>query len=200
MTFATPLSLIPSAINHLLAQEPWARDKLAAHQGKIACFDVSVLHIRLQINADGMLSIAPEGAEAQVTIKVKPEQLPQILQNRDRAFSYVTVEGDADFANTISQVAQSLHWEAEEDLSKLVGDIAAVRIVSGAKSVLQTARNTHQALAENVAEYLLEEKAVLVRPQTVKDFGAEVVRLRDDVERFAKRIEKLEGRLEGRTQ
>ena len=196
MIFATPLSLIPSAVNHLLAQEPWARDKLAAHQGKVACFDLSVLRVNLLVNADGMVSIAPEDATVQVTIKVKPEQLPQILQHRDRAFSYVTVEGDADFANTISQVSQSLHWEAEEDLSKLVGDIAAVRIVSGAKSVLHAAKNTHQALTENVAEYLLEEKAVLVRPQMVKDFGAEVTKLRDDVERFAKRIEKLEGRLQ----
>jgi ubiquinone biosynthesis protein UbiJ len=194
MTFATPLSLIPSAINHLLAQEPWARDKLAAHQGKIACFDVSVLRVSLLVNADGMLSIAPDDATPHVTIKVKPEQLPQILQHRDRAFSYVTVEGDADFANTISQVSQSLHWEAEEDLSKLVGDIAATRIVSGAKSALRTVKSTHQALAENVAEYLLEEKAVLVRPQEIKDFSADVVKLRDDVERIAKRIEKLEGR------
>lgn len=194
MTFATPLTLIPSAINHLLAQEPWARDKLAAHQGKIACFDVSILRVSLLINADGMLSIPPEGAVADVTVKVKPEQLPQILQHRDKAFSYVTVEGDADFANTISQVSQSLHWEAEEDLSKLVGDIAATRIVSGAKSAARTIKNTHQALTENMAEYLLEEKAVLVRPQEVKDFSADVVKLRDDIERIAKRIEKLEGR------
>jgi ubiquinone biosynthesis protein UbiJ len=194
MTFATPLTLIPSAINHLLAQEPWARNKLAAHQGKIACFDVAVLRVSLLVNADGMLSTAPEGAAAHVTIKVKPEQLPQILQHRDRAFSYVTVEGDADFANTISQVSQSLQWEAEEDLSKLVGDIAAARLVSGAKSAFRTMKSTQQALAENVAEYLLEEKAVLVRPQEIKEFSADVVKLRDDVERFAKRIEKLEGR------
>jgi ubiquinone biosynthesis protein UbiJ len=35
---------------------------------------------------------------------------------------------------------------------------------------------------------------MLVRPQAVSDFASDVVRLRDDVERIAKRIEKLEGR------
>jgi len=194
MTFATPLTLIPSAINHLLTQEPWARDKLAAHQGKIACFDVSVLRVSLLVHVDGMLSIAPDDVTAHVTIKVKPEQLSQILQHRDRAFSYVTIEGDADFANAISQVSQSLHWEVEEDLGKLVGDIAAMRIVASAKSAFQTMKSTHQAFTENVAEYLVEEKAVLVRPQEIKDFSADVIKLRDDVERIVKRIEKLEGR------
>jgi ubiquinone biosynthesis accessory factor UbiJ len=196
MTLATPLSLIPSAINHLLVQEPWARDKLAAHNGKTACFDLSVLRVKLTIMTDGMLSLAAEGDTPHVTIRVKPEQLPLLLQNRERAFSTVTVEGDADFANTISQVSQSLHWEAEEDLSKLVGDIAAARMVASAKAAFQAARTTQQALAENVAEYLLEEKPVLVRPQAVQDFGADVAKMRDDVERLQKRIEKLEGRIQ----
>jgi ubiquinone biosynthesis protein UbiJ len=196
MTLATPFSLIPSAINHLLAQEPWARAKLAAHNGKTACFDLSVLRVNLTITADGMLSMAAEGDTPQVTIRVKPEQLPLILQNRERAFSYVTVEGDADFANTISQVSQSLRWEAEEDLSKLVGDIAATRMVAGAKAAFQAAKTTQETLAENVAEYLLEEKPMLVRPQAVQDFGADVAKMRDDVERLQKRIEKLEGRVQ----
>ena len=195
MTLATPLFVIPSAMNHLLAQEPWARAKLAVHQGKTACFDLSVLRINLMITVDGMVSLAEQdAAPSNVTIRIKPEQLPLILQNRERAFSYVTVEGDADFANTISQVSQSLQWEAEEDLSKLVGDIAAIKIVAGAKTAFQTVKATNQALAENVAEYFLEEKPMLVRPQTVMDFGGDVAKMRDDVERLIKRIEKLEGR------
>jgi ubiquinone biosynthesis protein UbiJ len=196
MTLATPLSFIPSAINHLLAQEPWARAKLAVHQGKTARFDLSIVQVNLTVTADGMASAAVADEQPNVTIRIKPEQLPLMLQNRERAFSYVTVEGDADFANTISQVSQSLQWEAEEDLSKLVGDIAATKIVAGAKAALQTAKTTHQALAENVAEYLLEEKPMLVRPQAVMDFGGDVAKMRDDVERLVKRIEKLEGRLQ----
>ena len=194
MTLATPFALIPAAINHLLAQEPWARDKLVAHKGKTACFDLSILRLNLTVTADGSVSMATEGEASQVTIRIKPEQLPLILQYRERAFSYVTVEGDADFANTISQVSQGLQWEAEEDLSKLFGDIAANKMVAGAKAALQTAKSTQRALAENVAEYLLEEKPMLVRPQAVMDFGGDVAKLRDDVERLQKRLEKLEGR------
>ena len=41
----------------------------------------------------------------------------------------------------------------------------------------------------------LEERPVLVRPAAVHEFAADVVRLRDDVERTAKRIARLEQRL-----
>jgi ubiquinone biosynthesis protein UbiJ len=144
------------------------------------------------VTADGMLEAAAEEVPAAVTIRLKPADLPLIAQNRERAFSYVKVDGDADFANTISHLSQNLRWEAEEDLSKLFGDIAAVRLVTGAKSLFETVRQTHQNLQENLAEYFLEENPLLVRPAAVDAFGSEVNKLRDDVERLMKRIAKLE--------
>jgi ubiquinone biosynthesis protein UbiJ len=179
-----------AAINHLLAHEPWARAKLSAHAGKVACIDVGIVQVRLKAAADGLLQTAAPDDSASVTIRFAPADILLMAQNRDRAFSYVKVEGDADFANTISQLSQSLRWEAEEDLSKWVGDIAAVRLVGAARAAFDSARTTQAKLAENVAEYFLEEKPMLVRPQAVSDFADEVTRLRDDVERLAKRIDK----------
>jgi ubiquinone biosynthesis protein UbiJ len=184
-----------AAINHLLAQEPWARQQLQRHAGKIASIDAGAVVLRLRVTADGMVEAAPAEAPAGVTIRVKLSDLPLIAQNRERAFSYVRIEGDAEFANAISSLSQSLRWEAEHDLDKVVGPIAAVRLVSGAKAALAAARNGHQRLAENVAEFLLDEKQLLVRPQAVAEFSADVVRLRDDVERVAKRLAKLEQKL-----
>jgi ubiquinone biosynthesis protein UbiJ len=187
---STPFSL---AINHLLAQEPWAREKLAAHAGKVARLDAGMAAVRLKVAPDGMLQAAPDDALANVTIHARLADLPLIAQNRERAFSYVRIEGDADFANTISQLSQSLRWEAEEDLSRWIGDIAATRVIAGAKAAMDTVRSTQRKLAENVAEYFLEEKPMLVRPQALSDFAREVAKLRDDVERIGKRIEKLRG-------
>jgi ubiquinone biosynthesis protein UbiJ len=184
-------SLIPAALNHLLAQEPWARDKLMAHQGKVACIDTGLFPIRLKVAGDGLLQSAGPDEAASVTIHASLADLPLMAQNPERAFSYVKIEGDADFANTISQLSQSVRWEAEEDLSKLVGDVAATRLVGGARRAFEGARALHRTLSENAAEYFLEENPTLVRAQAVTDFAGDVVRLRDDVERLAKRIEKL---------
>lgn len=185
------ISPLSAAINHLLAREPWAREKLARHAGKVALFDAGVVSIRLKAALDGMVQAIGGDEQQNVTIRVKLSDLPLIAQNRERAFSYVTIEGDADFANTISQLSQSLRWEAEEDLSKLIGDVAAARVASGARLAFDTARTTRQKIAENLAEYFLDEKPLLVRPQVIADFSNDVTRLRDDVERLAKRIDKL---------
>jgi ubiquinone biosynthesis protein UbiJ len=192
LSAAAPAS---AAVNHLLAQEPWAREQLRRHAGKVACIDAGTVALRLRVTADGMFEPAPADEPARVTIKVKLSDLPLIAQNRERAFSYVRIEGDADFANAISSLSTSLRWEAESDLEKVVGPVAAVRMVSGAKAAFEAVRTGHQKLAENVAEFLLDEKQVLIRPQAVEEFSADVVRLRDDVERAAKRLAKLEQKL-----
>lgn len=184
-----------AAINHLLAQEAWARQALQRHAGKVAAIDAGAVALRLRVTADGYLEPAPAEEAARVTIRIKLSDLPLIAQNRERAFSYVQIEGDAEFANAISSLSQSLRWEAEYDLEKVIGPIAAVRAVSGAKAAFAAVRNGHQKLAENVAEFLLDEKQVLVRPQTVEAWSADVTRLRDDVERAAKRLAKLEQKL-----
>ncbi len=162
------------------------------HAGKVASVDVELFKLQVKVSADGMVEAAAADAQPDVKITVKLSSLPLIAQNRERAFSYVKVDGDADFANTISQLSQTLRWEAEEDLSKLFGDIAAVRMVATARTLVQTVQESHQKLQENLAEYFLEENPMLVRPAAVAALGSEVNKIRDDVERLTKRIEKLE--------
>lgn len=192
----TPTFFSVATINHLLAQEAWARDTLMRRAGKVACIDMGHLRLRMRVARDGMLEVAGDDDVPDVTIHVKPSDLPLILQNRDRAFSYVRIEGDAEFANTISQLSKGLRWDAEHDLDRLFGPIAANRLAGGARAVVSHAAGSARRLAENVAEFLLEERRVLIRPSSVEAFADEVNRLRDDVERSAKRIAKLEQKLE----
>lgn len=184
-------SFLPAAVNHLLAAEPWAQRLLAAHAGRVAAIDFGIAAIRLRITPHGMVETAPGAEAATVTLHLRPADLPLLLRHRDQAFSYVRVDGDAGFAAAISQVAQSLRWDAEEDLAGWIGDIAAVRVVSGARNAVDTVRAGQRALAENLAEFLADERPVLTRPAAVEGFRRDVVRLRDDVERLSKRIDRL---------
>jgi len=181
-----------ATINHLLADEAWARAALRRHSGKLAVIDTGHLALRLRVGADGLLEAGTGEAPANVTIHVKLTDLPLIAQNRERAFSYVRIEGDAEFANAISQLSRGLRWEPEHDLERLFGPIGANRLAGGARSVFANVNATGRRLAENLAEFLVEERPVLSRPADVDAFGADVVRLRDDVERTAKRVARLE--------
>ena len=188
-----------AAINHLLAQEAWARDTLALHAGKVALIDAGSIYLRMQVSRDGMVAAAGPDQAPSVTIRMKLSDLPLIAANRERAFSYVKIEGDAEFANTISQLGKGLRWEAEHDLERLAGPIAATRLAGGARSLFDAARSTHRRLTENLAEFLLEEQPVLVRPAMLEQLSGDVARLRDDVERAAKRLAKLEQKLAPRS-
>ena len=188
-----------AAINHLLAQEAWARDALVLHAGKAACIDAGSIAVRMQVTRDGMLAVAGLDQPANVTIRMKLSDLPLIFQHRERAFSYVTIEGDAEFANTISQLSKGLRWEAEHDLAKLAGPIAARRVVGGARGIVAQARSTHRKLSENLAEYFLDEQPMLVRPAMLDELTSDISRLRDDVERAAKRLAKMEQSLVARS-
>lgn len=185
--------LIPATINHLLANEAWARARVANHAGKVARINLGVTVFNLRAEPDGLVQSAADDDVPTVTIHVKPADLPLILRDRERAVSYVRIEGDADFANMISQLSQSLKWEAEEDLSGFIGDIAAMRVTAGAKSAVQLAQATHRKITENAAEYFIEENPMLIRQRAAADFADEVTRLRDDVERLSKRVDKLKG-------
>ncbi|MGF6272322.1 ubiquinone biosynthesis protein UbiJ [Massilia sp. UYP11] len=192
-----------AAINHLLAQEAWARAALMRHAGKDACIDAGLVQLRMRVGRDGLLEAMHQGtardtageAAASVTIRVKPADLPLIAQDRTRALSYVKIEGDAEFANVISQLANGLRWDAEHDLERVVGPLGAHRLVKTARRAAGGATETGRRLAENLAEFLAEERPVLVRPVQRDAFAADVVRLRDDVERTAKRIARLEQQL-----
>jgi ubiquinone biosynthesis protein UbiJ len=202
-----------AAINHLLAEEGWARDTLMRHAGKVAriSFDDqsraddtrTYLALSLRVAADGMLEAAGADDVPSVTIHIKPADLPLILQQRDRAFSFVRIDGDAEFANTISQLSKGLRWDAEHDLERVLGPafgttfgpILARRLVGGTRDAAKQAGDAGRRLAENVAEFLLEERQVLVRPARMDAFGDDINRLRDDIERTAKRIARLEQKL-----
>jgi ubiquinone biosynthesis protein UbiJ len=181
---------VAATLNHLLSRQPVLRDKLSVHAGKSARIDAGVMQLNLAVGSDGLLQAAD--AEPSVTIAIAAAELPLMLANRDRAFSYVSIRGDADFARTISEVANGLQWEAEEDLAPFVGDIAAVRIAQAARETAGTVKDGARKLVENIAEYLLEENPTLLYRRAGDAFAADVAVLRDDVERLTKRIALLE--------
>lgn len=166
--------------------------QLQVHAGKIACIDLSMVSLRVQITGQGLLEAAASDATANVTIRINPADLPVIMQDRQRAISYVKLEGDADLAHSLSDLGKNLRWDLEQQLSGLFGDLAARRIATTGKTVIDQVQSTGKKLQENLAEYFLEENPMLVRPARVAEFTEQTGRIRDDVERLMKRIEKLE--------
>lgn len=192
-----PLDALPAVLNHLLKPEAWARTRLQAYAGKTAWFTVDPFGLGLTVTPEGYVRRCASAADAAVRISLPLSALPQALMagagGLDRALMRrMRLEGDADFAQAISEIASRLRWDAEDDLSKLVGDAAATQISAGVRAVVGQASAAQRKLADNVAEYLLEEQPQLVRPRHIEALADAIRVARDDMARLEKRIERVE--------
>jgi len=180
------------AVNHLLRGAPWACEQLAPFAGSVVRVSVPPVSALVRLEPDGTLAQASADAEAAATIRASAPTAARLFLLADAAARRdVIVEGDVALASALSGVLSNLRWDVEEDLSRVVGDIAAHRMVQAGSGVLQWQRRTATRLAQSLAEYWTEERPLLASREAVRDFVDAVAALRDDVERLDKRIERL---------
>jgi ubiquinone biosynthesis protein UbiJ len=179
-------NLVLGALNHLLGQAEWARRQLQAFAGRQARFDMPPWQLAFSVSAEGLFEPVGEG-EIDVTVALPAETPLLALQGIDRAMAEAHVTGNAEFATALSFVLKNLRWDAEEDLSKVFGDIAARRVVGAVSAMTAWQRQAGRNLAENLAEYLGEESALLVPRR-------ELASLHEELADFNTQIERLEAR------
>ncbi|HEY6241583.1 MAG TPA: sterol-binding protein [Burkholderiales bacterium] len=183
-----------AALNHLLQQQAWAAERLRAFAGQGVEFRCPPFpDLRLRITDTGLLDRARGKAASALVVRLTPGALPLLLARDGTARNQVEIEGSADLASTVDYLFRHLSWDAEEDLSKVFGDVIAHRLASGGRAFAAWQREAALRLAENLAEYWTEEQALLARPADVERFCRDVDMLRDDVARIDKRIERLSG-------
>lgn len=182
---------LPAAalLDRLLDAEPWARAKLAPFAGETVEFAVPPAPpLRLTIGDGGR--IAPGEAAPTLSFSLRAGALATLAAgSEDRLMRVFDVSGNAQLASEILLLARHLRWDAEEDLSKLVGDVLAHRVAGAARAVAAWHLDAARRLAENFVEYALEERRVLVPRGEFGAFAADVTQLRDRIARLAKRLE-----------
>lgn len=178
-----------AAINHLLARADWARERLAPHAGRCARLRAEPVELLFAIDADGHLVDAEPGMAPAVTLSAPLSALPGLTAgDASKAMNAVRIEGNAELADALGFVFRNLRWDAEEDLSRVFGDILARRLVTGADGLRAAHRRAWNALTGNLAEYLGEEQRTLITRGAVASLGEELRHLHDDLARLDKRI------------
>ena len=172
-------------INHLLAQSGSARARLASHADRHVQIDLTPFRINFSITKEGFIAASTE-SEPEVPVSILLSDAlanagdgPQALMNKAR------INGAADLTDTLADVFLHLNWDAEEDISRLVGDIAAHRIVqTGEKFVGLT-----EKLAHRVRERLsLNETAPVVSKPQLAAFSADIQTLNATLDTLEKRL------------
>ena len=182
------------ALNHVLRSAPLAIERLRKHAGRTAAFHVGPVTLAFTVQTTGEVTAAVPGAAHDLTVRISPFLLPRLALREEAAFREIEMRGDAELAQEIAFLARHLTWDVEEDLSKVVGDIAAHRMVSGARSFSRWGRDAALRSAQGAAEYWTEEAPLIASRVKVEGFVREVAELRDAVERLEKRIDKTRDR------
>jgi ubiquinone biosynthesis protein UbiJ len=157
-----------SALNHVLAQQGWARDRLRAHAGRtvrmVVVSPLGPVSAGARIAGDGTLEVAGVDAPT-VTLTLTPsiDALFGLLRDGPRGLiGALKVDGDVMVAAAVGEVAQHLRWDVEEDLSRVFGDRVAHRVGEAARDGARQADDLRGRVETGVRQYLVQEDRQLV--------------------------------------
>jgi ubiquinone biosynthesis accessory factor UbiJ len=199
------MHLLPleSILNRNIAQSSLARQLCRRLQGKVLAIQVSGIpagmpaSVYFHSTGDGMGVATRHAGTADATLSGTPISLLRLATSRDVATlraGGIHIEGSADVAQAFSELLSAARPDLEEELSRVIGDVAAHQVGNAARSLLAFGKRAADTFAQNVAEYLQEEGRDLPARAEADEFHAEVDRLRDDVERLEARLALLQGK------
>ncbi|HWK72714.1 MAG TPA: SCP2 sterol-binding domain-containing protein [Povalibacter sp.] len=193
------LTPLESILNRNIAGSVAARSLCKRLDGKVLALRFTGLPLSISFRSDGermtLDTAQPEAASA--TLSGTPISFMQLTGATPEAAlrtGAVHIEGDAEVAQTFSELLKAARPDLEEELSRVIGDVAAHQVGNVARSVLAFGRRASDTFAQNVAEYLQEEGRDLPTRTEADEFIVGVDKLRDDVERLEARLSLLEAR------
>lgn len=192
-TMATSASLL---LNHLIAQQRTTSEKLAREAGKVVVFQVAPVRIGLRVTSEGYFQTSRQTgsvvAPADTEISMQWSDLAESLSSPSSVSRRARIQGDMDFAQTVSSVIMDLHWDAEHDLSRIVGDAQAVWIMNSLSAVGVSLKDLLARFKSSVREYAVFEKGMTPSSDEFDEFRNGVSGLRDDLARLEKRLVRME--------
>ncbi len=181
----------------LLDLDPDGREKLSALKGRIFCLEMTAPQItayliptdhglELKQACDGEPDVTLSGPLSAFIRLARPDSQINLSAN-----SQINMQGDAEAGQALGKVLSQLDIDWEEGLAGLVGDTPARKMGNILRDLNDWAAESVELSRTNAAEYLQEEKQLLVTHLAWQRFCDEVNELRADVDRIEQRIIRL---------
>jgi len=194
------LAPLQALLNRNIQASTPARDLLPHLAGKVLAVSLkgTPLALYMQFNDSGAELRFTAAADPDLILtgglfalaRLTGDDASQALQSGD-----VDLLGEPELAKTIQALLQHAHPDWEEELSRLIGDVAAHQVGNFTRSLFGWGQQAGESMQRNTAEYLQEESRDLVAPAEAREYFAGVDEARDGVERAAARLNRLEQRL-----
>src|SRR5690625_775499 len=188
-----PSFIAARALNQLLQQEAWARERLQKHPEQIVRLEVGPATLTLVIQEDGTTQAGQSSDTPDVTLTLpldKLSELPARLpeQSPEDLTRLLHIQGDAGLAQTVGYLAQNLRWDVEHALAEKIGDIAALKVLGASRSLFSGLKTSGRNLAENAREYLVYEQPVLASTPTLETHAKQIQALQQRLDQAEQRL------------
>lgn len=199
----TALRPIVSMINRQIAATTPAQELCGELSGTVVGIRVSntALSAWCVVAEAGISLSGDRGAEPDLVIEGSLFALMRLAgASGEEAIRDGSVElgGDAEKAQKFQRLMRYGRPDLEEELSGIVGDVAAHGVGELLRGVSRWGRDAGSTLRQNVSEYLSEESRAVPGRYEVDEFRGQLGRLRDDVARFDARLKLAEDRAAGK--
>lgn len=188
------LAALEMAFNRAIHGSPSALADCEAMANR--CIRVDLTDLALTVSVvpvpGGVQLLAGEPEHADVRFEGTSWALMRAALADDGSRRGVTIDGDFDLGERFQGLLRKIRPDAEEALSRLVGDELAHAARAGLAGLADRLRGAAETLGRDLGEYFQYETGDLPTPDEVSDFLAEVDRLRDDVARLEARVRRLD--------
>jgi ubiquinone biosynthesis protein UbiJ len=190
-------SVLEDAGNRVLRLDPATLAGLGALHGRVVCltFTDMATSIHLQPSESGLRVLHDYAGTADVTLSGRLPAFARLSLGAQPGLFFsgeLTISGDVELGHRFQRVLEGLDIDWEEQLSRVMGDVAAHAIGNLVRDARAWTRQAGSILGQDVAEYLTEERRDLAPRQVVEPFLRAVDTLRADVDRLTQRIERLQ--------
>lgn len=199
MSVAVPfLGVVEHELNRLVGESTAARDLLSSLSGTSFAVHVEGLGITAVLHAEGEhLRVGTDAEGATATLRATPFDLMKLARAEGVGGvkrTQANFSGDLQVAERYSQLLKLARPDIEDEAAKWIGDVPAHALGQAARGAGAWLARAASALRMNTAEFLQEESRAMPAALEADAFYSDVERLRDDVERTAARLARLERR------
>lgn len=191
------------ALNRLLALDPDTQADLSRLEGRRISLALEAPALALEISVDqGQLKVGPAQAEeADLGIRASLAgalaQLPFLRAANAAPVGKVRINGDAELARTLQQLAKGFDPDWDKPFADLFGSILGPQVARGFREAFQTGTTLAKKFGRDAADFVTEESRDVLGKAELAAFNDDVDSLRDDAERLIARVNRLRAKFEG---
>lgn len=187
---------LEQALNRLVALDPDTAEALTRLGGRRIGLALEAPPVALDITvADGRLKVGPPAEEPDLGIRATIagvlSQLPFLRTPGAPPVGKVRINGDAELARTVQQLAQRFDPDWDKPFADLLGPIIGPQVARVLREAFKAGTGFAKGFSRDAADYLTEETRDVVGKAELAAFHDDVDDLRDRAERLAARFARL---------